>query len=211
MVPYRFLLLLLATIYCSTNATSNGEIKKHRLEQLTQEAYEETGGRSAKISLSTEEYRRLLLEDPRPYHAFVLITAPGAVCDVCGPIGEAFDKAAMSHYMAGAVGESDEDEEPVFFVEMNAFHNRDLQRLHGFKSVPHLVHLHEGSKLKYKKSLREYQIASSEIYHQTKLEPPVGEILDWMNIKTGKHVEAYTTKQERVMELTLAFLSMGEN
>mmetsp|Transcript_18720 Transcript_18720/g.15621 ORF Transcript_18720/g.15621 Transcript_18720/m.15621 type:complete len:90 (-) Transcript_18720:13-282(-) len=85
------------------------------------------------------------------------------------------------------VGEGeDDDDEPVFFVEMNAFHNRDLQRLHGFKSVPHLVHLHGGSKLKYRKSLREYQIASSEVYHQTKLEPPVGDILDWMNTKTGR-------------------------
>ncbi|KAF4699756.1 hypothetical protein FOZ63_010347, partial [Perkinsus olseni] len=61
------------------------------------------------------------------------------------------------------------------------------------------VHLHEGSKLKHRKSSMEYRIPPAETYHQTQLEPPVGEILDWMNTKTGRHVEVYVSRHDRLM------------
>ncbi|KAF4685464.1 tumor suppressor candidate 3 [Perkinsus olseni] len=192
-----FLLFLTIVSSCSatTSSIGEGEAKKNTLQQLTKQAFEDTRGRSAIITLDTDDYKELIIDNPRPYHVFVLITAPQAVCDVCDPIGKSFSQAAISHYMA----DDDDEEEPVFFVQLDAFNNRDFQTIHGFKSVPHLVHLHEGSKLKHRKSSMEYRIPPAETYHQTQLEPPVGEILDWMNTKTGRHVEVYVSRHDRLM------------
>ncbi|EER12856.1 hypothetical protein Pmar_PMAR028728, partial [Perkinsus marinus ATCC 50983] len=145
---------------------------------------------SAAITLDVDDYKELIIKNPRPYHTFVLVSAPTAVCDVCGPIGVSFEKAAISHYMV---------DDEVFFVKLDAYNHRGFQRIHGFRSVPHLIHLHEDSKLKHKKASPEYRVAKEDTYHQKVLEPTVDELLEWMNAKTGEHVAAYVTRYEKFM------------
>ncbi|KAF4731644.1 hypothetical protein FOZ63_000651, partial [Perkinsus olseni] len=96
-----FLLFLTFVSSCSatTSSIGEGEAKKNTLQQLTKQAFEDTRGRSAIITLDTDEYKELVIDNPRPYHVFVLITAPQAVCDVCDPIGKSFSQAAIAHYM----------------------------------------------------------------------------------------------------------------
>mmetsp|Transcript_558 Transcript_558/g.517 ORF Transcript_558/g.517 Transcript_558/m.517 type:complete len:155 (+) Transcript_558:120-584(+) len=75
-------------------------------------------------------------------------------------------------------------DDEVFFVKLDAYNHRGFQRIHGLRSVPHLIHLHEDSKLKHKKASPEFRVAKEDTYHQKVLEPTVDELLGWMNAKT---------------------------
>lgn len=88
------------------------------------------------ISFTVDEYKELVLENPRPYDVMTIFTVRSG-CDDCDTVLSEFRGASYSYMQV-----EDKLETPTFFGVL--FYNsdpkvRDIYTLHNFKTVPYLA------------------------------------------------------------------------
>lgn len=88
------------------------------------------------ISFTTEEYKELVLENPRPYDVYTMFTVRSG-CDGCELVMSEFKGAAYSYRQ-----DADKLESPAFFGVL--YYNsdpkvREIYTTHNFKTVPYLA------------------------------------------------------------------------
>jgi hypothetical protein len=148
------------------------------------------------------KYSQYVLDPPKGYHMFIIYAASPQFCGICKPFIDAFQRTALSYYMAGA-SEIGGEQKPAYFAYVDFGTTQDIPRMHGMTTLPHIVHI-EGGKYEVSGGKDGILRLPERMFPVVKLDISPREILDWINKETSnKDIGLYMSPQEKAMRWVL--------